>query len=670
MMTDTPVFLDLEYDEAAIAAFVSRENARTEARLTGPGFDSDVATLRAVFEQPDRVMSVTRRGKWQFTYRLTAENPRGLWLCLPDDHAPLPEAAWETAFDLDAFCAASGQVWHWRGAATAWFDPTKVLLRLSLDGSDLTRHLEYDLTARKIVPGGFDIAPERGGSVDWIDADTLLWTCATGDDAQTRSGWPRHVRHLHRNGLSDLVFAAGANDLLATAYLVRAATGVCAVHVVMPAINMNASTLITPDGPVTLPTPADTAGATNGTHYVYVAHSDGEFPTGTLVLGRFGETPSAVFTPGPRRAVDEESVFFHENWLIWKEADELRPRLMALDLQGDGPAQELPLPEAAEVAWVHPFDANPLGGDGTLMLEISGFLVPRRSYLFDLKNGIAGITYRLLLSQPVQFDATGHQVQLLTARSDDGTMVPYHLVRPMGATGPVPVLLTGYGGYAVSVDPSYDAATGKMWLEHGGAYAMAHIRGGGEFGPTWWTVAKGPGRPRAFEDFAAIASDLVARGISTAPQIACHGGSNGGLLCGVMLTRYPERFGAVWANVGVHDMLRYHLFPSGAGWIDEYGDPDDPNAAAWLAAYSPLHNIHPTPAYPPALIDTSDSDDRVHPSHSRRFAAALRAAGHDTLFYSHAGGHGGGGGSDEKAREIALGYRFLRQAVGLDRQSG
>ena len=656
-------FLELEYETGAIAAFVSAENARTEARLIDQGFAADVAAVRAIMEAPDALPSVARRGKWLFTYKMTPENPRGLWLCLPGDQVPTPDADWQTMFDVDAFCTASGQVWHWRGAATAWFDPTKVLLRLSLDGSDLTRHVEFDLNTRAIVPGGFDIAPERGGSAEWIDADTLLWTCGTGEAALTRSGWPRQVRHLHRGGRSEVVFAVGEEDLLASGYLVKIAGKPYAVHVRMPAINMNESTLMGPDGPVRLPTPADTSGMTDGTYFAYLAQSDGAFPTGTLAVGRLGGAAHAVFTPGERRAVDGDSVFLHEGWLIWKETNNLVPRLMALHLETGGAPQVVEVPEGAENFWVGMFDANHMGGDGTMVLHVSGFLTPPRSYLFDLKAGLAGITYRPLLSQPARFDAGGLVVELLLARSDDGTEVPYHIVRPAGE-GPVPVMLYGYGGYAVSLDAGYDAMTGKLWLERGCAYVLAHIRGGGELGPAWWTVAKGPGRHKAFEDFAAIASDLVARGISTPAQIGCHGGSNGGLLCGVMLTRYPERFGAVWANVGVHDMLRYHLFPSGAGWIDEYGDPDNAVAAGWLRAYSPIHNVDGARAYPPALIDTSDSDDRVHPSHSRRFAAALRAAGQDVLFYSHAGGHGGGGGSNEKARELALGYAFMRQALG------
>lgn len=226
------------------------------------------------------------------------------------------------------------------------------------------------------------------------------------------------------------------------------------------------------------------------------------------------------------------------------------------------------------------------------------------------------------------------------------------------------MLLYGYGGFGASLEPRYLPLFGKAWIEAGGAYAEAHIRGGGELGPDWHAQAKGAGRHKTFADFAAVAADLASRGITTPRRIACHGASNGGLLCGVMLTRYPERFGAIWASVGVYDMLRFTQFRAGRGWIDEYGDPDDPEARAWLAACSPIHNI-PAGPLPPVLIDTSNRDDRVDPSHSRRFVAALQAAGHQPYFIEHRGGHGGGGASYETAREVAMGFAFLRQALGV-----
>jgi prolyl oligopeptidase len=659
MTDDTFAFSELETDAAAIAAFTATQNARTDARLTGPAYDADVATLRQMFERTDRVRNVIRRGTYLFTFRQTAENPRGLWLRLPETITPTHDAPWETVFDLDAHCRDTGKVWHWRGAATAWFDPTRVMIALSLDGSDMTRHVEFDTTTRSIVNGGFDLPPERGGSAEFLNAGTLLWTTSAGDSNATRSGWPRVVKHLHRDGTSQEVFRVGEEDLLAFVYLVPHGKGVQEVHVRMPVININESWV----GGTRIPSPADTAAVTNGAHYAYVTRSDGTYPTGTLVLGRLGGTERALFSPGRRQAVEEDSVFFLGDWLIWKQTDTLRPTLMALDLRSDAAPKALPMPMDADQAWLFPHDANHLSGDGTLQLGISGFLQPGQNFLCDLHGGTDGITFRPLISQPEEFDATGLTVELLMATSDDGTEVPYHLVRKAGTTGPV--MLYGYGGFGVSLGPGYQAVTGKLWLERGGAYAIAYIRGGGEFGPDWWHQAKGAGRHKSFEDFAAVARDIATRGIATPAQIACHGGSNGGLLCGVMLTRYSDRFGAVWASVGVQDMTRFHLFPAGAGWIDEDGDPDDPVARQWLLAYSPLHNVTTNP-YPPALIDTSAHDDRVDPSHSRRFAAALQAAGHDALYYAHAGGHGGGGGSDERARELALGYAFLHKALGMN----
>jgi len=237
---------------------------------------------------------------------------------------------------------------------------------------------------------------------------------------------------------------------------------------------------------------------------------------------------------------------------------------------------------------------------------------------------------------------------------------------PIERAGPLPVLQYGYGGFSVALGPSYQRLSGPLWLTRGGAYVLAYIRGGSEFGASWHLAAKRENRARAFEDFAAVASDLVDRGYSTPEKIACSGGSNGGLLCSVMLTRYPDRFGAIWASVAVTDMLRYHLFPAGAGWMDEYGDPDAEPDRTWLKAYSPVHNVAPSneTTYPPALIVTNDSDDRVDPSHSRRFAALLEEAAQPLTFLSRAGGHAGGGNLHEMAQNQALGFAFLRKTIG------
>ena len=670
MSADAP-FLDLETDPAAIAAFVACENAATDAALTTPQRAQDQAIVRAILESPDALRGLTRRAGHVYTFRQTARNPRGLWLRLPEGTPPTADAPWTTVFDLDAHCAATDQVWVWAGAETSAFDPTRVMLRLSADGSDMTLSREFDLTTCAFVAGGFQIGPDKGRAV-WAGRDALLWSSAADGDA-TNSGWQGTIRRVMRGQdptTAPEIHRTDPAHLMVADWISREG-GAEWMHcrMTMTTINKTRVTLrCGTDQEIALPNPPDTSASFNYSHCAWVAQAIGPHIPGTLVLCRHdGSGMRVLFTPEHGASVATDDVMFHGDWMIWTENRWLTPRLMALDLTQPGAApQEIIPPVPADTLHAWPFDAQPDAGDGTLCLQVSGFLTPQQVWLFDLAKGVAGIAFRPLYAAPAQFDATGAEVHLWKATSDDGTEIPYHIVLPAGhqARSDLPVLQYGYGGYAVSLSPWYDPVLGKTWIERGGAYVQAYIRGGGELGPDWHLAAKGAGRSHAFADFKAIAADLVARGITTADRIACHGGSNGGLLCGVMLTRYPQHFGAIWASVGVYDMLRYAHFPAGKAWIDEYGDPDDPTARQWLRAYSPLHNI-PARPLPPALIDTSHRDDRVDPSHSRRFVAALQAGGHKPFYHEHQGGHGGGGASHEKAAEWALGLAFLRHALRL-----
>jgi prolyl oligopeptidase len=249
--------------------------------------------------------------------------------------------------------------------------------------------------------------------------------------------------------------------------------------------------------------------------------------------------------------------------------------------------------------------------------------------------------------------------------SDDGTMIPYFLVGHRGSTGPGPTLLSGYGGFENSSTPGYGGILGRLWLARGGTYVLANIRGGGEYGPAWHTQAMRENRHRVYEDFAAVARDLVARGITTVSQLGAQGGSNGGLLMGVMLTRYPELFGALVCQVPLLDMKRFHLLLAGASWVAEYGDPDNPDDWAFMAEFSPYQNISADAHYPALLITTSTRDDRVHPGHARKMTAALEAAGHRVRYYENIeGGHAGAADNAQIAFNSALGYSFLWKVLG------
>jgi prolyl oligopeptidase len=268
---------------------------------------------------------------------------------------------------------------------------------------------------------------------------------------------------------------------------------------------------------------------------------------------------------------------------------------------------------------------------------------------------------------PAVFSTDGLAVTRHEIVAPDGERVPYVQVGPPGLTGSAPVLMYGYGGFDITMQPLYRSAVGKLWLEKGGTYVLTHIRGGGEFGTRWHELGRREGKEKSHDDFAAIASDLVARGVTRPGRIAAEGGSNGGILIANMLARYPERFGALFCTIPLIDMRRFPKLLAGASWIAEYGDPDDPEDWAFLGRISAYHALDPERPSPPILIATSRKDDRIHPGHARKFAAKLRELGRDAWFYEPAaGGHGYGKDNKERATFTALGYAFLRRAVGWE----
>jgi prolyl oligopeptidase len=295
-------------------------------------------------------------------------------------------------------------------------------------------------------------------------------------------------------------------------------------------------------------------------------------------------------------------------------------------------------------------------------LDSSGFDSPSR-----LMRGTDDGQLEQIKSAPGFFEAENICVTQNFVASQDGTSIPYFVVRPGGPEAsdrPAPTLLYGYGGFESSNTPGYSGMLGRLWLARGGTYVLANIRGGGEYGPGWHTQAMREGRHKVAEDFAAVATDLVERGITTVEQLGAQGGSNGGLLMGIMLTKYPEKFGALVCSVPLLDMKRYHLLLAGASWVAEYGDPDNPGDWEFISEYSPYQNISATRRYPPVLMTTSTRDDRVHPGHARKMTAALEAAGHPVFYYENIeGGHAGAADNEQVAFKSALTYSFLWQML-------
>jgi prolyl oligopeptidase len=680
------VYLEFENDRASeTLAFAAEMNKATDAVLHDADFEADRDAIRALIERDDKLIISTRRGDYLYNFRKLKSNPLGVWQRLPVAEKPLPSADWETIFDLDAFCKAAGKTWVWRGAVTCSWEPERVLLQLSDGGSDLMRFVEFDCGEKAVVSEGFDLPPVRAHA-SWLSRDEILYFGSIDRYSATKSSWPRVGRVLRRGQKPEegVIVFEGADEAV-TAYGGRmgpelagleASGEVINYYGVSHTIGSNSFWFDKNGGErLALDIPRRSDVSVNHQYCLWRAKSDERVAEGSLVLQPLPvhfdgcppslDGPRVLFSPADRQTVQYFTLL--RQWCIFSILDNLRPRVFLLNLdEPEGEPVSLDLPDGAETFGAMPLYADQHLGDDTLTAWTQGFLQPQTLYALSLSGRSPSLKLEQTAEAPALFDATGMRSELLEAVSEDGTRVPYRLVLPKDVkSGHLPVLVYGYGGFESGLSPYYSGVIGR-WLEQGNGYVQAYIRGGDEYGPGWHMAAKRENRPRAYEDFAAIARDLVKRGYSRPDTIACQGGSNGGLLTGVMLTRYPEDFGAVWCQVPVLDMLRYNKFPAGQAWVDEYGDPDVEEDARYLKAYSPIHNVADVKerAYPPVYVESSSNDDRVHPSHARRFASLLRDNGQNVLFREFgSGGHGGDGSAGDIAGRVATGYSFLRSTI-------
>jgi prolyl oligopeptidase len=549
----------------------------------------------------------------------------------------------------------------------------RAIVHLSRGGADAVVLREFDLTTREFVGDGFNL-PESKGSTSWLDRDTLLLASPLGEGMATRSGHARTIR-LWRRGSDPLtapvVFETNEEAMGVWVYFDREVPEECVWFIEKPGM-IDANVWIGdrngPKARVDIPTdcwaqdsrgwlvvkprtPWNVGGETYEADTV-IGISFPAFLTGDRRFTR-------LFEPGDRRAL--QTFFWCGGRLVLSILDDLKPVFEVLTPSEPEWLREVitGLPDLGSVH-VWPFDLYPEESEGDVLGIAHDPLTPPS--LYHLRPGAAP---QVLKRAPEAFNATGLVMTRHEAVSSDGTRVPYVQVGPANDTGDAPVHLYGYGGFGISMPPFYNPGIGKLWLERGGTSVIAHIRGGREFGNAWYEAARREGRRLAHDDFAAVAADLVRRGVTRPGRIAAEGGSNGGLLIANMLTRYPERFGALFCTMPIIDMRRYHKLLIGPAITDEYGDPDKPEDWEFLAGISAYHVAAPGQTYPPILIATSRRDDRAHPGHARKMAAKLQAMGYDAFFYELAtGGHSYGKDHDDMAAFMSLGYAFLRRAIG------
>lgn len=642
--------------------WVRRHNEPTLADLGGERFEQMRGEALEVLDTDTRIPYVRRRGEYLYNFWRDAANPRGLWRRTTLESYRTEEPHWEVVIDVDALARADDENWVWAGADVLDPDHTRALISLSRGGADAAIVREFDMVAMQFVDGGFEL-PEAKTAITWEDEDTVLVGTDFGEGALTQSGYPRLVKRWRRGTPlteAETVFTADPTDVIVTASVDR--TPGFERTVVRRAVDFfNDEVYELRAGELSrIDAPTDATVSVHRDWLLIELRSDWEsYRAGSLLAAKYDEyldgarALQVVFEP------DEHTCLHHYAWtkdrLVVVTLADVASRVEVYT-PGEWTAQPVPgLPDNTNTVIVA---ADDLGDE--IFLDSSGFDAPSR-----LLQGAAGDELTEIKRAPSFFDAADLKVDQHFATSADGTSIPYFVVGHRHQQAPGPTLLGGYGGFEVARTPGYDGVLGRLWLSRGGTYVLANIRGGGEYGPTWHTQAMRAGRHLVGEDFAAVAADLVERGITTVDRLGAQGGSNGGLLMGIMLTQYPELFGALVCSVPLLDMRRFHLLLAGASWVAEYGNPDDAGDWEFISKYSPYHNISAERRYPPVLITTSTRDDRVHPGHARKMTAALEDAGQPVQYYENIeGGHGGAADNSQAAFRAALIYEFLWRKLG------
>ncbi len=679
-MDDPLLWLEDVTGDAALD-WVRPRNAETVTRWAGGAeFAALEDRILAVLDTDARIPYVTPRGAHLYNFWKDADHPRGLWRRTTEASYRSGNPEWDVLLDVDALAAAEGENWVWSSAQVLRPDARRALVSLSRGGADAVVVREFSLTDRVFVDaadGGFTL-PEAKTEIGWIDEDTVFVGTDLGEGSMTDSGYPRLALRWRRGTpVTDAVtvYEGVPADVFVTAWHDR--TVGHARSFVVRAVDFFHSEqyLVGPGDELTrIDAPTD-ATLTVEREWLLIRLMtpwtvDGtEYPAGALLAARFDDfvagdrTLHVVFAPDAHTSLHQYAWTRHHLLLVV-----LRDVASSVLVATPGPdgfttTTLTGLPELTDISVVGTDSdaADEVGEDAgdVYWLDASGYLTPATLLRGDLRDGPGPETVR---TSPAFFDASGLRVEQYFATSEDGTAIPYFVIGRPDA-GPGPTLLYGFGGFEISLTPAYSGAMGLGWLERGGTYVVANLRGGGEYGPSWHTQVLKAGRHKVHEDFAAVARDLVARGVTTPDRLGAQGGSNGGLLMGIMLTRYPELFGALVCQVPLLDMRRFHLLLAGASWVAEYGDPDDPQDWASIAEWSPYQNVAPDRAakpYPPVLITTSTRDDRVHPGHARKMAARLAETGQPVSYYENIeGGHGGAADNRQSAFKAALAYEFL-----------
>ncbi len=667
-----------EVESPRALAWVNAHNEPTLKKLeSDPRYAPVLKNLRDVMLATDRIHLPAQRGKYVYNFLQDATHTRGLLRRTTITNYMQKDLPWQSVLDIDRLAKAEKENWVYKGADCLEPHARRCLLTLSRGGKDASVLREFDTGTKRFIRGGFQL-PEAKSDATWLDLNTLLVATDFGPGSLTLSGYARIVKLWKRGTpLSEAttLFEGKETDVSSSALHVQRPEGNYSFVYRSPSFFEQEYFLLGDDQKTLTKLPFPMGGQLRAVFHGRIIMSlrgdwktaTHDFKAGTLValpiasLNKPDPTVDLItlFTPSAR--VSLADVYDTKDFLILNLLDNVKSRLDKLTFVDDKPVTE----------------AIPLNSDGTLtvvststhdnqfFVQYESFLTPSTLYLVDMDSS-GKLTATVAKQLPARFDASDLVAEQLEATSKDGTKVPYFLVRKkdIPRDGSTPTLLYGYGGFAVSMNAHYMEGSGQAWLEKGGAYVLANIRGGGEFGPEWHTAGLMENRQLVYDDFIAVAEDLIASKLTSPKKLGIQGGSNGGLLMGVMYTQRPDLFEAVVCQVPLLDMLRYHKLLAGNSWMGEYGNPDVPEEAEYIRKYSPYQNVLPGKKYPKVFFMTSTKDDRVHPGHARKTAARMEEYGHPFLYYENTeGGHGAAANLEQRAKFYALMYTYLYEQL-------
>lgn len=661
-------YLWLEDVEGAKAlAWVKEQDAVSQRLLESkPEFKPIHERLLAIYNSRERIPGVVKRGKWLYNFWQDDKSPRGIWRRTTLGEYRKAEPAWETVIDVDQLSADEHEKWVWKGATCLYPEYRHCLVSLSRGGADAVEVREFDAVAKRWVKDGF-YSPESKQDVAWRDAGTIYIARDFGPGSMTHAGYPRIVKEWKRGtpmAAAKVSFEGEESDVGSSAFVVNE-PGRRYEQLRRSITFWEGENYLREDGLwIRLQVPADARVSIADGWLLVTLRTDWKpaataFKGGSLIAARLdaflsgGRDFEALFEPTERVALQDYAVTRHV--IVLDLLDNVKSRIVEVRRRGGRwEHSEVAVPPSSSIG-VAAYDRDT---SDDYWMTVTGFIQPTTLYLAQ-----AGQPRReKMKALPAFFDAKGLKVSQFEATSKDGTKIPYFVVMREDATldGSHPTVLYGYGGFEISMTPSYSATVGSAWLERGGVWVLANLRGGGEFGPAWHRAAQREGHQKSFDDFIAVAEDLIRRGISSPAHLGIMGGSNGGLLVGATFIQHPELFRAVVCQVPLLDMKRYSHLLAGASWIGEYGDPDNPADWAYLSKYSPYQNVKKDVTYPRVFFFTSTRDDRVHPGHARKMVAKMEAQGHDVLYYEDTeGGHAAGSTPAQQAYMWALTYTFL-----------